>query len=269
MTLSGGNRFQEFFGDDLYVGLKNHLYNYILRKKAVRRALRGERQEIVLEVGSGLSPVTDADVNVFYSDLSFLAMNTLRLGHGGAGHVVADAMNLPFKTGAFSHVIASEVLEHLPDDRRAIREMNRVMGSSGSLVMTFPHGQYYFACDDRFVKHYRRYGLDEMVDRLEKAGLKPVSVRKVLGPLEKVTMCCAVVCFSILRKWKSTGCSTAGSPPLRSVTATLFKWGNRAFAYAAWLDAFIVPRCLSTVLLIKAVKKEENGERNLSFDARD
>jgi SAM-dependent methyltransferase len=224
---------------------------------------------MVLEVGSGLSPVTDADVNVFYSDLSFLAMKTLRLGHGGSGHVVADVMDLPFKTSAFSHVIASEVLEHLPDDRRAITEMTRVMESSGSLVMTFPHGQYYFACDDRFVKHYRRYSLDEMVERLEKAGLKLVSIRKVLGPLEKVTMCLAVVCFTVLRKWRSTRCGPAGSPAPGGFTATLFKWGNRAFAHVAWLDAFIVPRCLSTVLLIKAVKKEENGERSLSFGARD
>ena len=260
-------RFQDFFADDLYVSLKNHLYNYILRKRAVRKALRGEVRKMVLEVGSGLSPVTDADDSIFYSDISFPALKTLRLRYGGGGHVVADATDLPFKTRVFSQVIASEVLEHLPDDRRAIMEMTRVMKSSGSLVMTFPHGQYYFACDDRFVKHYRRYGLDEMVDRLEKAGLKPVSVRKILGPLDKVTMCLAVTCFSIFQKWRSTRSGPASLQASKGFTGTLFKWGNRAFAGIVWLDALITPRPLSTVLLIKATRKEEHEERSQSLGA--
>lgn len=268
MTLAGENRFQEFFGDNRYVGLKNHLYNYLLRKRAVKRAMKGEKHLMVLEVGSGLSPVTDAGRNVIYSDLSFSALKTLMRNHGGGGHVVADAGNLPFKTGAFSHVISSEVLEHLPDDQAAITEMVRVMNPSGCLALTFPHGRYYFAWDDRFVKHCRRYDLGEMVDLLEKAGLRPILIRKVLGPLEKVTMCLAVAFFSILQKWRSAGCSPAGSPVPRGVT-TLFKWCNRAFAHLAWLDAFITPRSLSTVLLIKAVRKAGHEERSQPHGVRD
>jgi SAM-dependent methyltransferase len=269
MTQSEENRFQEFFGDDRYIGLKNYLYNYLLRRKAVGKAMKGEKQLRVLEVGSGLSPVTDAGRHVIYSDLSFLALSTLKLSHGGGGHVVANAENLPFRTGTFSHVVSSEVLEHLPDDQVAIAEMVRVMNSSGCLVITFPHGRYYFAWDDRFVKHYRRYDLSDMLDLLENAGLRPILVRKVLGPLEKVTMCIAVVCFSVLQKWRSEECGPASSPAPRGFTSTLFKWGNRAFSHVALLDAFIVPRCLSTVLLIKGVKKEENGDRSMSFGARD
>jgi len=262
MTQSEENRFQEFFGDDRYVGLKNHLYNYLLRRKAVGKAMKGEKQLRVLEVGSGLSPVTDAGRHVIYSDLSFLALSTLKLSHGGGGHVVANAENLPFQTGTFSHVVSSEVLEHLPDDQVAITEMVRVMNSSGCLVITFPHGRYYFAWDDRFVKHYRRYDLGDMLDLLENAGLRPILVRKVLGPLEKVTMCIAVAFFSILQKWRSTGYSPAGTPVPPGFTTILFKWCNRAFTHLAWLDAFIAPRPLSTVLLIKAVRKEGREERS-------
>jgi len=85
MTQSEKNRFQEFFGDARYVGLKNHLYNYLLRKKAVGKALQGEKRLRVLEVGSGLSPVTDAGRQVVYSDLSFLAMRTLKRATVGEG----------------------------------------------------------------------------------------------------------------------------------------------------------------------------------------
>jgi SAM-dependent methyltransferase len=270
MTSAGDNRFQDFFGDTGYASLKNHLYNYLLRRRAVKKAMNGEHPSWLLEVGSGLSPVTDADLHVIYSDLSFLALKTLRRDHGGGGHVVADAMNLPFRTGAFSHVVSSEVLEHLPDDRAAITEMARVMESSGCVVITFPHGRYYFALDDRFVNHYRRYSLDEMLDNLKKAGLRPILIRKILGPLEKVTMCIAVAFFLILQKWRSTGYNSQADtsvPP--GFTTILFKWCNRAFAHLAWLDAFVVPRPLSTVLLIKAIRKEGHEERSQPHGTRD
>ena len=270
MTAATVNRFQEFFGDRRYFGLKNHLYNYLLRRRAVRRAIKGEKHLMVLEVGSGLSPVTDAGWHVIYSDLSFSALKILMRDtrFRGGGHVVADAGNLPFRTGTFSHVISSEVLEHLPDDQAAIREMVRVMNPSGCLVLTFPHGRYYFAWDDRFVKHYRRYDLDEMVDLLEKAGMRPILIRKVLCPLEKVTMCLAVAFFYILQKWQSAGGSPAGAPVPRGVT-TLFKSCNRAFAPLVRLDAFIAPRFLSTDILIKAVRNEGHKERSQSHDVRD
>jgi ubiquinone/menaquinone biosynthesis C-methylase UbiE len=42
-------------------------------------------------------------------------------------YVVADAMNLPFEDHSFSHVISSEVLEHLKDDEKALMEIARVI----------------------------------------------------------------------------------------------------------------------------------------------
>lgn len=249
------NRFQEFFEDDKYVSLKNYLYNYLLRRCAVKKALRGERPSWLLEVGSGMSPVTDANLHVIYTDLSYLAMVNLRRVQGGGGYIVADAMNLPFRSGVFSHIISSEVLEHLPDDQAALTEMSRVMDSSGSAIITFPHGRYYFALDDRFVNHYRRYSLDEMLDNLEKAGLKPVLIRKILGPLEKIIMCLAVFCFSVLRKRKAEKSSADSPTPAKTLATLAFKWSNRAIACVAWLDARIAPRALSTVLMVRAIRR--------------
>src|SRR6185295_2518619 len=38
-----------------------------------------------------------------------------------------DALDLPFADGAFDCVIASEILEHVPEDHRAISELVRVL----------------------------------------------------------------------------------------------------------------------------------------------
>ena len=85
-------------------------------------------------------------------------------------------MHLPFKSGAFSHTVCSEVLEHLRNDQQALKEMARVLKSSGGFIVTFPHRKCYFANDDCFVEHFRHYELHEMQDRLTGVGLRPVSI---------------------------------------------------------------------------------------------
>ena len=131
-------RFQDLFLEDRYLLLKNHLYNYRLRCRALRKRLKGRHIHRLLEVGSGISPiVTDCPAAV-YSDLSWTALEQLRrqLGHGV--FVVADAACLPFRSGAVSHAISSEVLEHIQWDAEAIRELSRVIEPGGRLLVTFP-----------------------------------------------------------------------------------------------------------------------------------
>lgn len=254
MTASGDNRFQDFFADETYVALKNDLYNYLLRKRAVEKAIRNEEKDIVLEIGSGISPVLTSWDRVVYSDLSFSALTTLRRLHGKGSYVVADGMNLSFKTDAFSHVISSEVLEHLTDDRKALREIARVIKPGGGFVVTFPHRRFYFANDDRFVNHHRRYELLEMASRLQEAGLHPHFVRKVLGPLEKVTMIIVTGCIAILQGVEGKERMHSRQSKPAGAMIRLFKWTNRVYAFFARIDAWIMPRALSAVLLIKAEK---------------
>jgi len=254
MTPENENRFDDFFENDQYVSLKNHLYNYLLRKHAVEKAMRDEKKELVLEIGSGISPVLTSWDRIVYSDLSASALDRLKRIQGKGQYVVADAMNLPFEADSFSHVIASEVLEHLEDDRKCLREIARVTKPGGVLIVTFPHRHFYFAHDDRFVHHHRRYELFEMISRLEEAGFHPVDVRKVLGPLEKMTMLFVTVCASVLQNLNSKRRvrKTKAHPP--KILINLFKGFNKLYACLAEIDARIMPRALSTVLLIKAKK---------------
>lgn len=249
------NRFEVFFEEDGYLVLKNHLYNYQLRKRAVEKHLEAAAPGITLEVGSGISPVSTNREHVVYSDLSFSAMRILKHTHGRGAYVVADSMHLPFKDEMFSQTVSSEVLEHLADDRLALREMARVMKQGGQLTVTFPHRKFYFANDDRYVKHHRRYELEEMEALLKEAGMQPFLTQKILGPLEKLTMAVAVFCFSGLRQI-TAGKNKQGSrsAPAKFIVP-LFRWANYFYMWLAWVDARIMPRSLATVLLLRAVKK--------------
>jgi len=126
MTSINENRFDDFFENEKYVALKNYLYNYLIRRRAVEKVMQKEKKELVLEIGSGISPVLTSWDRIVYSDLSASALAMLKKIHGKGQYVVADAMNLPFDADSFSHVIASEVLEHLEDDRKSLREIARV-----------------------------------------------------------------------------------------------------------------------------------------------
>jgi SAM-dependent methyltransferase len=249
------NRFENLFENQQYIALKNILYNYRLRKRAVEKALSGEEMILTLEVGSGISPVVTITDLIVYTDLSFLAVRLLRQSRRKGYYVVADAMNLPFKEDSFSHAVASEVLEHLPDDGRALREMAAVLKRPGRLIVTFPHRCDYFTLDDAFVGHYRRYELNEMCGAMEAAGLHPVAVEKVLGPLEKVTMMVAVGCIHLVRKLKSGNVVPSERRGRLDRILPFFKWANCFYAGLVWLDTRVMPRKFSSVLLMKSEKK--------------
>ena len=52
--------------------------------------------------------------------------------------VQGDTFHLPFANGSFHCVIASEVLEHLPDDGAAIAEISRILTPDGLLAVSVP-----------------------------------------------------------------------------------------------------------------------------------
>ena len=253
MKAPGANRFDDLFEEGEYVALKNYLYNYVVRKHAIERMLSRETHYLILEVGSGISPVMTRTDRIVYSELSHQACRTLKRLHGKGWYVAADATRLPFRDGTFSHTISSEVLEHIAEDQLSLRELSRVMPPGGRLIVTFPHRKFYYTFEDRFIGHYRRYELDEMVANLNEEGLRPMAVKKVLGPLEKLGMMAAIYSFILLRRLRPAHAEdTAPS----AMAGAIFKWGNRLLACVAWLDARVFPRALSTVLLILAEKEE-------------
>lgn len=49
-----------------------------------------------------------------------------------------DALKLPFKDNTFDSIICAEVMEHVPDDHLAARELTRVLKKNGRIAITVP-----------------------------------------------------------------------------------------------------------------------------------
>ena len=108
--------------------------------------------------------------------------------HHPATAVQGDALRLPFADGTFDRVIASEVLEHIPDDVGAMRELARVLKSGGAMAVTVPRcapeainwvlSDEYHDTPGGHVRIYRRSTLER---RLRAAGLEPTGFHHAHG----------------------------------------------------------------------------------------
>jgi SAM-dependent methyltransferase len=95
------------------------------------------------------------------------------------GAVRGDAVSLPFATASFDHVIAAEVLEHVPADERAMGEIARVLRRGGTAAVSVPRWlpeRVCWALSDRYHDrpggHVRIYRGAELRGRLASAGLR-------------------------------------------------------------------------------------------------
>jgi SAM-dependent methyltransferase len=92
--------------------------------------------------------------------------------------VQGDALKLPFPEGTFDRVICSEVLEHIPEDEAAMRELARVLRPGGTMAITVPRfgpelvnwalSDEYHNVPGGHIRIYRRSVLEE---RLSSTGM--------------------------------------------------------------------------------------------------
>ena len=53
--------------------------------------------------------------------------------------VKADICDLPFKDNSFDFIICNHVLEHIPDDTKAMKELYRVLAPKGTAIVQVPY----------------------------------------------------------------------------------------------------------------------------------
>jgi SAM-dependent methyltransferase len=91
----------------------------------------------------------------------------------GRDAVLGSLLELPFADASFELVVCLDVLEHLPDDRAALRELLRVTAPGGALLVTVPAYQALWSAHDEANLHYRRYRAPALLEAAADAGWRP------------------------------------------------------------------------------------------------
>jgi SAM-dependent methyltransferase len=129
----------------------------------------------VLDVGCGTKPYRRFIPNVKYVGIDeFDELNPDFLG---------SATEIPFKDSYFDSVLCTDVLEHISDPERAVKEIKRVMKNGGYLYMTVPQEWcLHYEPNDYF--RFTKYGIRYL---LEKNSFEVLTIERIGGVFSLVS----------------------------------------------------------------------------------
>ncbi|HEY7291238.1 MAG TPA: bifunctional glycosyltransferase/class I SAM-dependent methyltransferase [Vicinamibacterales bacterium] len=136
----------------------------------------------IIEIGSGIGNFSGALLSTGPTDLVVTDTSPLylrrmrdRLGENAAVHTVVWDLNDPpagdLRDFADSAVCLN-VLEHIPDDLTAMRNIYGALAPGGRMVALVPAKRWLYGTLDERLGHYRRYEQPELESRIRQAGFE-------------------------------------------------------------------------------------------------
>jgi SAM-dependent methyltransferase len=141
----------------------------------------------VLEVGCGTGNVlraleTVCDRGVIVGMDLFIEGLRYARRRARAPLVQGDMHTPPFQA-VFDLIGLFDVLEHLPDDMRVLRDLHAMLVPGGALLVTVPAHASLWSYFDEAAHHCRRYAGDELGDKLRDAGYRVEYLTQFMAPL--------------------------------------------------------------------------------------
>ena len=76
--------------------------------------------------------------------------------------ICGDANHLPFHATSYEVILALDIIEHLEDDEKTLRDIFRVLKPGGSLIIFVPAYKFLWSFQDEISHHVRRYTAHEL-----------------------------------------------------------------------------------------------------------
>jgi SAM-dependent methyltransferase len=90
--------------------------------------------------------------------------------------IQGSVTDIPYPDGRFDALVSGEVLEHVSEDDRAVREFYRVLRKGGYCIISVPAHPGLWDFTDDWAGHVRRYERGQLVDLVQRNGFKVLTV---------------------------------------------------------------------------------------------
>ncbi|MER5622140.1 class I SAM-dependent methyltransferase [Streptosporangium sp. NPDC002544] len=141
----------------------------ILARELRRISTPGRALDIGAAGGGNTRVLIEYGWDALAADYSETAVELAR--ERGLQAVHADARDLPLPDMRFDLVLAFDVLEHIEEDHKAVRELVRVLQPGGTALITVPCDMALWSAHDVASCHVRRYTRDGLNSLLTGEGL--------------------------------------------------------------------------------------------------
>lgn len=219
-------QFLEFEREHWWFRSRRTLY-FDLLERAVRKHLQtgaDPRQLESLDVGCGMGGMLP-DLRRFGEpngiEIELEGVRVCR-ERGFERTMIGSGYGLPHRAASLDLVTLFDTIEHIEDDERVLREVERVLRPGGLLMISVPAYQFLYANNDRVAHHCRRYTRGELVRKAQSAGLevmKATYVNTFLFPL--------ILPAVLLIKLKERLFGVADGDDTTNLSYQLPRWLNR------------------------------------------
>ncbi len=134
----------------------------------------------VLDMGAGSCPYRSLFSHCRYEAQDFAALEGEQLRHGGYGDIDyrCDIASVPVEAGRFDAILCTEVLEHVREPIKVVKEMARILKPGGRLMLTAPLGSGIHQEPYHYYGGYTPYWYE---DFLREAGFAQIQVEANAG----------------------------------------------------------------------------------------
>jgi ubiquinone/menaquinone biosynthesis C-methylase UbiE len=151
---------------------KKHWW-FVSRRDIIARLLKRlniKKDQKILDVGcSGGSLLeflmSQGFTNIFGIDISDKAIAVCKT-RGLNDVLVSQGEATNFNDNQFDVIIASDILEHIKEDRRALQEWQRILKPGGMLIIFVPAFNFLWSQHDEINFHFRRYTRKSLLKKI-------------------------------------------------------------------------------------------------------
>lgn len=164
------------------------------RLKAAVRSAAAHARGKTLDVGCGSKPHLQA----FRSTSSYWGLEySPSSGYRDTrADVYGDAAAMPVRTSSVDTVLATELLEHVPDPGAVVAEFARILRPGGLVITTAP---FFFPTHDR--QDFFRFGPAAVAEMMRRSGIDVVQVRPLSGAGMTVVLLATILWYEIGFMW--------------------------------------------------------------------